>query len=114
MHAIQQRDYQVHYDPASATAVWSGSFRLHGPEYTPILHLMREAPTNGQTVFTLDLRDLRFLNSAGINALYKFMVYMGEQKHVRVVIKGSTQHPWQKKTLKNLLQLMPDVQLELN
>jgi hypothetical protein len=113
MNAIQEHDYQVHYDPTSATAVWRGSFRLHGPEYTSILHLMREAPTNGHTLFTLDLRDLRFLNSAGINALYKLMVYIGEQKRVQVVIKGSTRHPWQKKTLTNLLRLMPDVQLEL-
>lgn len=113
MNAIQQPDYQVHYDPASATAVWSGSFRLHGPEYTPILHLMREATTNGHTAFTLDLRDVRFLNSAGINALYKLMVHLSKQKRIRVAIKGSARHPWQKKTLNNLLQLTPDVQLEL-
>jgi hypothetical protein len=113
MQAIHKDEYQLNYDPASATAVWSGSFRLHGPEYTPILALMREAAANGQGTFTLDLRELKFLNSAGINTLYKFVSHMDEQKRSQVVIKGSTHYPWQKKALNNLLLLMPGVQLEL-
>jgi hypothetical protein len=113
MQAIQKDEYQVNYDPASATAVWSGNFRLHGPDYLPILTLMREAADNGQGSFTLDLRELKFLNSAGINTLYKFVIQMGEQQGSQVVIKGNARHPWQKKALNNLLLLMPDVQLEL-
>lgn len=113
MKADQQNEYQISYDPASATAIWSGSFRLHGPEYMPILTLLHEATANGQGVFTLDLSGLQFLNSAGINTLYKFVIHMDEQKCSQVVIRGSSRHPWQKKTLDNLVRLMPGVQLEL-
>ena len=69
-------DYQVHYDAATATVICQGSFRLRGTEeYAPILQVLTAAADAQPATLTLDLRPLRFLNSAGINTLAKFVLH---------------------------------------
>jgi hypothetical protein len=114
MKEIHQEDYQVHYDPASATVVCAGNFRLRGPEYDEIMEVLNQAADAGHTTLMLDVRGLEFLNSSGINTLSKFVLRLRQQKGSQLVVKGSEQHPWQKKSLSNLQRLLPTMQLELS
>ena len=66
---ITREDYQVQYDEAAATVRCSGSFRLHGDEYKPMLDLLGHAADTKSAMLTLDVRELQFLNSSGINTL---------------------------------------------
>jgi len=110
---ITHEDYQVQYDEANALVTCKGSFRLHGEEYKPILDLMISAADAKPATLTLDVRELQFLNSSGINTLSKFILQVRKHKASQVVVQGSVQFPWQEKSLKNLQRLLPGLQLEI-
>ncbi len=111
---ITHDDYEVHYDESSATITCHGSFRLRGgPEYQPILDLLTGAADAKPETLTLDVRELNFLNSSGINTLSKFILQVRKHKTSQVVIKGSSAHPWQAKSLRNFQKLLPNLKLEI-
>jgi hypothetical protein len=111
---ITHADYQVKYDATMATVTCQGTFRLRGPEeYAPILQLLTDAADTTPPTLTLDLRALRLLNSSGINALAKFVMYVRKHNASQVVIKGNYQFLWQQKSLKNFQRLLPGLQLEI-
>ncbi len=111
---IKHEDYQVTYDPATATVTCQGSFRLRGSaEYASIVEVLNEAADAKPETITLDVRGLKFLNSSGINTLSKFVIRVRKNRASQVIIKGSSQFPWQTKSLKNFQRLMPGLQLEV-
>lgn len=110
---IKNEDYQVTYDPETGTVTCSGSFRLRGSEYAQIADMLNEAADARPPIITLDLRELQFLNSSGINTLSKFVIRVRQHKTSQVIVKGTNQFPWQKKSLRNLERLLPGLQLEL-
>jgi len=112
MLEIQNEDYQVVYNPEAATVKCAGSYRLSGPEYAAILDVMNAAAEANHPVLTLDVSELQFLNSSGINTLSKFVIRMRKQPTSQLVVKGSEEFPWQKKSLTNLQRLLPSLQLE--
>lgn len=111
---IQSEDYSICYDPTSTTVTCKGSFRLNGmEEYGPIVTLLDEITELEPSVITLNLLDLEFLNSSGINVLSKFVIKVRQKGHSQIVVRGSDKIPWQGKSLKNLQRLMPGLILEL-
>ena len=111
---ITHEDYQVTYDAVTATVICQGSFRLRGPEaYTPILELLTQAANAKPATLTLDLRQLRFLNSSGINTLSKFVLLVRQLNTSQMVIRGNRQFAWQQKSLPNFPRLLPGLLLEI-
>jgi hypothetical protein len=111
---ITHRNYQVRYDAATATVICQGSFRLRGPEeYAPILELLTQAAEAKPATLTLDLRQLQFLNSSGINTLSKFVLLVRKLDTSQVVLQGNRQFAWQQKSLLNFQRLLPGLQLEI-
>ena len=110
---IVHADYQVQYDEPNATVSCHGSFRLAGEEYKPILDLMLKAADTAPPMLTLDVRNLQFLNSSGINTLSKLILHVRNKKVSQVLVQGSTRFPWQEKSLINLQRLMPALKLEI-
>ena len=111
---ITHNDYQVQYDETSGTITCQGSFRLRGvEEYQPILDLLLSAADAKPETLTLDVRELKFLNSSGINTLSKFVLYARQYNATQVVMKGSHHFPWQEKSLKNFQRLLPGLHLEI-
>ena len=113
MTDIVQTDYQVHYDADTATVCCKGSFRLSGEEYKPVLDVLLKAADAAPPMLTLDVRDLQFLNSSGINTLSKFILHVRNKKVSQVLVQGSTRFPWQEKSLVNLQRLLPALKLEI-
>jgi len=112
---ITHDDYRVNYDEASAMITCYGSFRLRGgSEYKPILDLLIDAADAKSETLILDVRELEFLNSSGINTLSKFILQVRKNKTRQVVIKGSSAYPWQKKSLSNFQKLLPSLQMEID
>ena len=70
--------------------------------YAPILAFMNEVLAARPQVAVLDLTELQFLNSSGINLLAKFAIAARKQPEVRLAAKGSARIPWQSKSLPNL------------
>lgn len=110
---IVQAEYQVRYDEATATVSCAGSFRLNGDEYKAILELLFKAADAAPALLTLNVRELQFLNSSGINTLSKFILHVRNKKASQVVVQGSTRFPWQEKSLVNLQRLLPALKLEI-
>jgi hypothetical protein len=89
-----------------------GTMRLAGSEaYSPILTLMEDVLDKATTAITLNLTDLEFLNSSGINMIAKFTIDIRKKGGIHLTVKGSSQIPWQSKSLRNLQKLLPDLDL---
>ena len=109
---IKTEDYNIWYDAAAKAVTCQGSLRLGGmEEYTPIVQLLDDVVAEQPPILTLNLGGLKFLNSSGINVLSKFVIKV-RQKNIQLVVQGSTNIPWQGKSLKNLQRLMPSLELE--
>ncbi len=111
MH-IKTDDYTIRYEPESATAFFQGLLRLDGMEaYQPVMDILLNAIESASS-FTINLRDLEFLNSSGISMLSMFVVKARDKGTVNLVFQGSEKILWQTKSLKNLQRLMPSLKLE--
>ncbi|MCU0516310.1 MAG: hypothetical protein MUC60_05465 [Oscillatoria sp. Prado101] len=111
---IKTEDYSIWYVPATATVICQGSLRLSGmDEYVPIVQLLNDAIETQPPQLTLNLQELEFLNSSGINVLSKFVIKVRQTGNINLMVRGSRNIPWQGKSLKNLQRLMPSLQLEL-
>ena len=111
---IKTEHYSIYYDKQTETAIFNGSLRLSGmEEYDPIVELLNEVADTQPAKITINLRELEFLNSSGINVLSKFVIKVRQTGNIHMVVIGSKEIPWQGKSLKNLQRLMPSLDLVL-
>ena len=114
---IKADKYSIVYDHDTATISCTGSLLLNGAkEYEPILQLLNmAAEQQQQKTLTIDLRELKFLNSSGINMMTKFVINVSDIKSldIELVVIGSKKIAWQEKLSKNLRRLMPTLKAKL-
>jgi hypothetical protein len=116
---IKGEEYCVSYDSTLCAVIFVGELALMGMgEYPPIAELLDQALatvlSQEPKQLTLDLQDLKFLNSSGINVISKFVIKVRRAGGVEMLIKGSSSIPWQEKSLANLKRLMPEMTLEIH
>ena len=75
--------------------------------------MMQELLAEKPAKIVLDLTELEFLNSSGINLLAKFTIDVRKQPDVGLQVLGSTKIPWQSKSLPNLQKLHKAVELTI-
>lgn len=109
---VKRDDYQIVFDEENAIVKCSGSFRLRSSEYDPIITVLNAAADADLPTLTLDLRQLRFLNSSGINTLAKFVVRLRVRNKSQPTVLGSRRFPWQRKSLRNFQRLLPSLVVE--
>ncbi len=106
-------DYKVWYDQLNQCIYCQGSLRLAGTEeYSPIVKILEYAIEQLPQKITLNLCQLEFLNSSGINILSKFVIKVRQKETISITVQGSETIPWQGKSIKNLQRLMPALKLE--
>lgn len=111
---VKGENYFVWYDKNKDEINFDGALRLPGmQDYAPILQLLNDIASTEPPNMVLNLQSLNFLNSSGISMLSKFIIGMRKKKSVQMKILGSSNIPWQGKSLKNLQRLMPGLTLDL-
>lgn len=111
MNIIENEGYKIACDPTEKKVTFTGTLRLGGlTEYTPIIECLNQSFKETDCL-TLDLKNLDFLNSSGIAMFSKFVISARNNKDCSLTIIGSSDIPWQGKSLKNLQRLMPSLNL---
>ena len=112
---IKGEDYSVESDSEKNTVIFSGELSLGGAkEYQPIKQLLESVADTEPQNMTINLKNLSFLNSSGISMLSKFVISLRKKKRLQLIVLGSEEIPWQKKSLKNLQKFLPGLKLEIN
>ena len=109
-------EYGVTYHAGSQTIAFTGTIRLQtDEEYAPIIELLQAVHESLelQAALCLDLRQLRFLNSSGINTISRFVITARRADKVAINVLGNQDIFWQQKSLINLQRLWPKVQIEI-
>jgi hypothetical protein len=84
---IKANEYRVWGE--GATIHYEGTMRLSGTDaYAPILELMDKVLASKPKTIVLDLTELEFLNSSGINLLAKFTIEVRKQPDVGLEVQG--------------------------
>ena len=111
---VKGTDYLVELVPEENTVIFSGELSLGGPkEYHPIKELLESVAQKEPESMTIDLKTLSFLNSSGISMVSKFVISLRKKKRLQLIVLGSEEIPWQKKSLKNLQKFLPGLKLEI-
>ncbi len=117
MPEISSEKYTVSYVQENAVVTCQGSLLLNGaPAYKPILDLLKAAAKeqeNGQ--LSVDITQLKFMNSSAINMMTKFIMYVSdiEALSLDLHIKAHEKVAWQARLCFNLQRLMPDLKTDL-
>jgi len=115
---IKGNDYLIAYDESSQTVTFQGRMRLRASkDYAPLSALLRSAYEmvgKNNLVLTLDFRQLQFVNSSGIHALFKFVIEVRETNQSGMHVLGNPDIYWQKRSLLNLSKLWPKVQVDFS
>ena len=98
IETIQGEEYSLEYNDSSLTINFIGTIRLQSTaEYAPIIELLQKAhdtAAEGATL-NLDFRQLRFLNSSGINSLSRFVIGGRKADKVNLKVVGNAEIYWQ-------------------
>ena len=116
VETVQGEEYSLEYNDANQSVSFLGTVRLQSTiEYEPIVNLLNKAhdETEAGNTLQLDFRQLRFLNSSGINNISRFVISCRKQDKVQLLILGNQDIYWQMKSLTNLQKLWPKVQIEI-
>jgi hypothetical protein len=110
---VKGENYRVWCEQLDTIVYCQGSLRLAGTEeYAPIAQILENVINKAPKQITLNLCQLEFLNSSGINVLSKFVIKVRQKETINIIVQGSESIPWQGKSLKNLQRLMPSLKLE--
>lgn len=110
---IKGPGYRVYFDEASSTVHFEGSLRLGTSEYEPISNLLTVVADRKLAALHLRMTELVFLNSSGINALYKFAIALRKLGSIAVHVAASSTIAWQAKSLPNLRKFLPTITITM-
>jgi hypothetical protein len=111
---LRGEDYVITYTESNNAVEFFGTLRLRdSADYRPITDMLETAHQNAKDSFTLDFRNLQFLNSAGINTISRFVITARTRDTAQMRVLGNSEISWQQKSLGNLQKLWAKVVIEI-
>jgi len=110
---IQDRDHTIDFDPDSGTLTITGTLRAMTKDYAPLRELLDHILQLAPPRIELDLRELRMINSSGLNTLSRFVLALRGKPAVQVLFRGSLAVLWHARTLANMKHFLPSAQVVL-
>lgn len=105
-------DFSVEFSEENKTIEFFGTIRLKDKEeYQHIADVMDEAAKVVESDLILDFRDLKYLNSSGINMFSKFIIMSRREDKLKIKVLGNPDISWQKKSLINFQRLWNKVEV---
>lgn len=111
---IKGPGYRIWCDASSRTVHFEGVLRLGTSEFKPIEELLDRVLADSPPALHLRMTELQFLNSSGINMLYKFAISVRKKSGTDLHVHASASIPWQGKSLPNLKKFLPTITLTLD
>jgi hypothetical protein len=109
----ERHDFSFDAITTPRTAVLTGVMRLESIQaYERVFQPMKSGLLASREGYTIDLREVLFMNSSGIRTL-GMLVLSAKQLGVPLLIRGRASVPWQKKSLGSLKQLYAGLELQL-
>ncbi|MCG8424310.1 MAG: hypothetical protein MJE77_40980 [Proteobacteria bacterium] len=110
---IKDPNYRVWYEPKSHTVYFEGKLRLQPGAYRDIEVLLQKVMDLEQERIRLHLHDLQYLNSSGLNMLFKFVVALRKKGSINLAVRASKAIFWHSKAIANIERFFPSAELEL-
>ena len=107
-------DFYVDFPESGNTVEFNGTIRLRDKsEYQMIADILEKALDMVSSTLILDIKELTYLNSSGINMFSKFIITAKHKNANTVEILGNAAISWQQKSLKNLQRLWSEVKINI-
>ncbi|MEN9216938.1 MAG: hypothetical protein Q6K90_06415 [Gloeomargarita sp. HHBFW_bins_162] len=105
--------YRIYGELDPPRLVLEGSLRLNGmAAYQPLTDWLSQVVAAAPPQIMMDLGQLKFVNSSGINVLSRFVIQVRQKGTIQLTIKCNDNIPWQHKSLINLQRLLPTLILD--
>ncbi len=107
-------DFFVDFNESGKLVEFYGTIRLRDKsEYELINDILIKAADTVESDLILDLRNLKYLNSSGINMFSKFIIMARRANKIKVEVLGNSEISWQQKSLRNLQRLWSEVVISI-
>ena len=101
---IKTDDYSIDCSNKTLSKL-TGTLRLPSPlSYDEPFQSIKDHITAAKDAYTIDLTELKFLNSSGLTALAR-LIMLARKEDTPLVLVGSEGVPWQMKSLNSLTKL---------
>ncbi len=115
----KKNKYSIKYDSFNKIIFFEGSLLLTSDQYKEILEsfstiYLNIKENNDNNCITLDIINLKFLNSSGISMLTSYLMsYMTEHDDITIIIKINKICSWQNKLCINLKRIIPQIEINI-
>ncbi len=108
---LQGDKFRITYNAESATVTCAGTVDMRGKtdinKVVELLLTMWLLEHSSDSVITLDVKELEFLNSSGITSVGGFIIKIRNKGGIRLAVRCSDNYSWQARSMKGLQKLMP-------
>lgn len=112
---LRTSEFSIAFVEAEARIAFEGSMRLRSArDYDDVKQLLRAAHALDMPLLTLDFRALKFLNSSGISTIGQFIVEARKADKMKIVLHGTSEKPWQSRSLGTFQRIWPKVELHID
>ncbi len=106
--------YRVWVEEDPVTIHFSGSMRLPMKDYKPVTDLLNATFKRSPKALVMDFQELTFLNSSGINMVFRFVITLRRRGDVDLEVRGKKTIQWQTKSLTSVRKFLPNARIVLN